>query len=413
MPSTTLRAGGSYKRQAPANVRAYKSGFMASLQSLHKECMNVKNSQSMLMSAARDCICKEPSHLAERQFSTDSLKVRSRPISNGRSFQCNRDANFRQSRSAASIGESAAFAAIERRPSTSSFLRPSLTTPVMQLDFEATIQPAQRNQTWSPDRRDPEMLDPWLNLAVRNKHTGAQLFNKASGGFVPERYETQTRRQYSTRRSRNSLALGRAISRSGLLFNLDELGSDIESQFYGESRSEDFQSDAVRSTGNVCSTSIQKCVRSSAKTRKLENHDIVRDKLMETIATATLSSSGQRKLTSSAKIEPGSLGLICSNVNTEPMTGEIFIMNGLPYRKRLSKSRLGFRSWRGREGENEERKNWQKSFDQESDLENKRRLFTSRKRRSRSHGQRTLPAHRRQRMEVVEPAILMMKPAKQ
>ena len=72
---------------------------------------------------------------------------------------------FRQSRSAASVGESAAFAAIER-PSTSSFLRPSLTTPVMQLDFEATIQPAQRNQTWSPDRRDPEMLDPWLNLAV-------------------------------------------------------------------------------------------------------------------------------------------------------------------------------------------------------------------------------------------------------
>ena len=73
--------------------------------------------------------------------------------------------------------------------------------------------------------------------------------------------------------------------------SFDESGSDIESQFYGESRSEDFQSDAVRST--EMAALAYRSARSSAKTRKLENHDIVRDNLMETIATATLSSSGR------------------------------------------------------------------------------------------------------------------------
>ena len=93
----------------------------------------------------------------------------------------------------------------------------------------------------------------------------------------------------------------------------------------------------------------------------------------------------------STYIERGSLGMTCSSAELEPRVGQVFLMNGLPYRKRLTRSRLGFRSWRGRKGEKAQRENWLGEYFEEADLEEKRRKFERRKRKLRAFGKRSMP----------------------
>ena len=408
MSAESPHAAPSYEQKAPAIVRAYSSGFMRSLAALHKECIKVEDTRSMLMKTARDCSCSEPSHSPTKCFSWRSRSVNlSRTICR-ESPTCNRKPRTRQSKSAASLGASAAFAAIQQRPNTSNFLRPSVTTPVMLLEYDATINPAERNQIWSSDRRDPESLGPCLDLALKNNHTGAQFFNKSSGGFVAQRYETLAQPKTITM-SKSSLALGRALSRSGLLDSFSELDSGSVRIEKRHQSSDTLRNTAARLNQTLRSASMRNGVSpGSIVSAARESFQNERDKLKESLATSSLLRSENRTTNNTTKIESGSLGMICSDVKTEPMTGSIFIMNGLPYRKRLSKSRLGFRSWRGRAGENEEHDNWQKSFVEETDYEKKRHAFSSRKSRTRSHGQRTLPAprHRRTKNNV---ALLIMK----
>ena len=201
----------------------------------------------------------------------------------------------------------------------------------------------------------------------------------------------------SMRKPQSSLSLGRAVSRSGLL----------SPDFTGHNQAlSPLKSGLPAPTGNasnVISMIDGRCLSTTSTLLDLQAHPsqlgMSVSRLNSTsvasnsssfvsnsspIAEPSRISSFKRTMTASAAalesrkkaqrmhtIEPGCLGMTCSRVQPIPSVGPIFTMNGLPYRKRLTKSRLGFRSWRGRDGENAEREDWLKSYIEEAKLEEK------------------------------------------
>ena len=376
---------------APAKVRAYRSGFMGSMLALHKACVtNIPAAPRQ--NARRRCACDVPASAPSKCFSWSSLSVElPRTATEGRKRQRMAvAAATRSNREKKKAAAAAAIAAIRRRPNTSSEVCPSTTTPVMLLDFDATLKPAERNQRWSPDRRDRERLDPMLDLALKNKHSGAQLFNKTSGGFVPPRYSTSSSySRMAMRKARNSLALGRAVSRAGLLSPAVN-GSLSRTALPLLDPQPHVLMDGLNTSNGASKFSSSLL---SAESSMSESMLISSFKRTMTASAAALGRSKEARRMH--EIQPGCLGMTCSRVEPAPDIGPIFVMNGLPYRKRLTRSRLGFRSWRGRDGENVQQANWLASYFEEADREEKRNLYEKRKRKARAFGKRTLPVHAR------------------
>ena len=160
--------------RAPASVRARRSGFGISCGLSIRRAYRVPD--PIGVDSTRACKC-EGQLLRPQCFSWEALDVSCR---SSLSSQKRRQ----QTKTAAVVGEAAAMAVIRRRPNTTSELRPSHTAPVMLLDFEAAPNPA-GTTALEPRWEDKETLSCSIDLALRNKHYGAQFFNKTSGGSLP------------------------------------------------------------------------------------------------------------------------------------------------------------------------------------------------------------------------------------
>ena len=66
--------------RAPASVRARRSGFMASMQALHKACVS-EVPDPIGVDSTRACKCEEPASSPSRCFSWEALDVELPPSS--------------------------------------------------------------------------------------------------------------------------------------------------------------------------------------------------------------------------------------------------------------------------------------------------------------------------------------------
>ena len=443
----------------PAQVRAYRSGFMAAMHDLHKTCMeNIPDPLKHQQRPRHPCACGGvPAHARSWSSFLDktgrpiTVEVPPPAIGGTRSGeQSQRRRGYPTPRRSLAEDGAAAAAATQGPPppppphrarptrlqrsqtAGGRLLVPARCVPGLAPPFDATLKDgAVYPGCWSHDRRDQEVLQQQVGLALRNKSAGAMLFNKTTGGFVGLRYATPT----TPRPAVTNLSVGGGgSSRLGLSVTLVDRsagagvfrgsssgggggggggGSIVGSIFTGKSLA----------LGRAISSSQSSLLDPAAKagggrgggrggSTTFEIGSFVGGNcIFEGSADVTgEDDNGSMHGTGSGLLSVVSATITTTKTTTEQTSrrqggrrrlpaldadeGPVIVINGLPYEKRLSRTRQGRRGWRGRQGENEKKADWNATFVRERKAEVARQKYSALKRLGREWGQRRVAKRR-------------------
>ncbi len=455
----------------PARVRAYRSGFMAAMHDLHKTCVgSIPDPLRHQRRPRHPCACGGvPAH--EKSWSSfvdkagTPITVPPPPAIGGtragdRSLRRRGQPTSTASRSRFLLTPAAAAAAAQeppppprpratrlRRSQTAGgrLLVPPRCVPDLAPPFDATLKDgAVYPGCWSPDRRDQEVLQQQVGLALRNKSAGAMLFNKTTGGFVGLRYATPTTtpgpavsthdgvRGGGGSRLEPSVTLADGLragdhhgsARGGPRGSGESggAGDGVERLVAGKSLAlgraiSSSQSSLIHPAANAGggSSSSSGCfeigsfvggdsIFEGSADVGGSDHDA---SMHDTGSSLLLSLTGATMTTSAATTTAATTTATTTATQThrrqggrgrrpalDADEGPVIVINGLPYEKRLSRTRQGRRGWRGRRGENEKKADWSATFVREREAEVARRKYSALKRVGREWGQRRVARRR-------------------